>query len=279
VTGIAFAAIGLAGGLGDRPEYWHAAWLDLAHHPLLGSGAGSFAAAWLRYRTINQSVEDAHNLYLETLAELGPIGLALLVYALALPLRQLATSLQTAPIRASCGAYAAFLIHSAIDWDWEMPVVTVAALLCAATLLNAQRPRTRTETARRAKVGAITIAVAACLVLATLNAAALAGSNSLHQAVKNLQSRQWTTAARSARNAARWQPWSAEPYDLLGQAQLAQGQNNAAANDFRHALQLDNQRWQTWYELGRISNRQQQHIALKHILQLNPFAVLEQGNT
>jgi hypothetical protein len=271
---VAFAVTGLHGAFGDRPQYWHAAWLDLVHHPLLGSGAGSFAAAWLRYRSISSSVQDAHNLYLETLAELGPLGLTLLVIALAMPLRRLSAALGTPAVPSVCGAYVAFLAHSAVDWDWEMPVVTVTGLLCAAALLNVQRSDADVATPRQTRIAALGAAVAACAILLALDAAALVGSDSLHHAVKSLQSGAWASAARSARTAARWQPWSAEPYDLLGQAQLARGERRAAAESFRQALRLDDQRWQTWYELGLISPGQERRIALEHILTLNPLAVL-----
>ena len=61
-----------------------------AREPLLGSGAGTFADWWLRERSTPISTREAHSLYLETLAELGPLGLALLLVALAAPLsRQL----------------------------------------------------------------------------------------------------------------------------------------------------------------------------------------------
>ncbi len=38
---------------------------------LLGGGAGTFGEYWTQHRPINLDVEDAHSLYLETLAELG----------------------------------------------------------------------------------------------------------------------------------------------------------------------------------------------------------------
>ena len=78
---------------------------------------------------------DAHNLYLETLAELGPIGLALLVVLLGLPLVT-ALRVRWHPLAsAATGAYVAFLSHAALDWDWEMPVVTLAGLVCGAVLV------------------------------------------------------------------------------------------------------------------------------------------------
>ena len=59
---------------------------DVSDHPLLGSGAGSFDDYWLEHRSFPAYVRDAHNLYLETAAELGIVGLALLPMALGTPL-------------------------------------------------------------------------------------------------------------------------------------------------------------------------------------------------
>src|SRR5439155_953216 len=70
----------------NRSEYWRVAWREYEDHPWLGGGAGSYQRFWLRHRRNGLPVLDAHSLYLETLAELGPLGLLLLLAALALPL-------------------------------------------------------------------------------------------------------------------------------------------------------------------------------------------------
>src|ERR671928_68894 len=70
----------------NRPHYWHVAWREVTLNPVLGSGAGTFERYWLLYRPVGSFARDAHSLYLETLAELGPIGLVLLLAALGLPL-------------------------------------------------------------------------------------------------------------------------------------------------------------------------------------------------
>ena len=65
-----------------RLTQWRVAIDDYRAHPWLGSGAGTYEYSWLRDRpTGTWKIRDAHNLYIEVLAELGPIGLALLVLA------------------------------------------------------------------------------------------------------------------------------------------------------------------------------------------------------
>ena len=58
----------------NRRDYWAVALREVGRHPLKGIGAGGFGVAWLRERTIDERVQDAHSLYIETAAELGLVG-------------------------------------------------------------------------------------------------------------------------------------------------------------------------------------------------------------
>ena len=136
-------------GFGDRTAYWHVAWRDAAAHPLVGSGAGTFAREWLAHRTTATGALNAHSLYLETLAELGPFGLLLLLGALAAPL--VVAARHRSPLAAvAAGAYGTFLAHAAVDWDWQMPAVATAGILCGVCALRAADSGGRTVAARRA---------------------------------------------------------------------------------------------------------------------------------
>ena len=151
----AVAAAARAGATEPRSSYYRVAWHDeYLRHPGLGSGAGTFGRYW---SSSGQQLQqggalDAHSLYLETLAELGPPGLLLVVGFLLAPLRG-AIRFRRAPyVPAAVGAYAAFLVHAGLDWDWEIPAVVVAALSSAGAVATAglreERPLgTRTRAA------------------------------------------------------------------------------------------------------------------------------------
>jgi hypothetical protein len=154
---------------GYRPRYWHVAWIEYLAHPWLGSGAGTFGDYWVRYGIpgVAGGALDAHNLYLETLAELGPIGLALLAAMLALPLFAAAHVRRRPLVPAALAAYSALLAHSALDWDWEMPAAMLAGLFCAAALVTCACEPAPNGTLSRSARGAI-FALACALALFAL---------------------------------------------------------------------------------------------------------------
>jgi O-antigen ligase len=157
--------------LGPRVDYWSVAWSQWEENRWLGSGAGTFARYWQR-EEMPVVVRDAHSLYLETFAELGPVGLVLLIGALAIPLAVALNARDRPLIGIGASAYTAYLVHAGLDWDWEMPAVTLAGLLCGVALLAAGRQRRNEITigprARRAfALGALVIgalALAATIV-------------------------------------------------------------------------------------------------------------------
>jgi O-antigen ligase len=148
VAALALSAGSLADDLaqhaGDRPWYWRVAWNEARAAPVAGQGAGTFELAWLEQRPIDVDVRDAHSLYLETLAELGAVGLALMALVLAMAL---IAGFGPSAGAAAAGGYVAFLVHAGLDWDWEMPAVTVAGLLCGAALLIGESRKFRAERA------------------------------------------------------------------------------------------------------------------------------------
>ena len=140
VAGSMLATLAFKPGIGVRSAYWRAAMSDARAHPLIGSGAGSFDDYWNRHRTVDVGVQDAHSLYLETLAELGLVGFVLLVGVLVPPLVVIGATRSDPDVAIAAAGYVAFLVHAGLDWDWEMPATTLTGLASAAALLVAARP-------------------------------------------------------------------------------------------------------------------------------------------
>ena len=135
---IVVAAIRADRPLGQRVDYWTVALNQWKENIWLGSGAGTFALYWLREESTSV-VLDAHSLYFETLAEIGPIGFLLLIGALGLPILAAARNRDWSLTAVGAAAYGAYLVHAGLDWDWEMPAVTLIGLLCGMGVLAADR--------------------------------------------------------------------------------------------------------------------------------------------
>lgn len=122
----------------NRYDYWSVALRAFASEPLHGVGAGGWSVWWLRYRTVNEFAQDAHSWPLQTLAELGVVGLALLV-AFVAGIGLAARRAYRAAPGAAAGPIAGvvvYLAHAPLDWDWQMPAVTLIALVLAGSLLS-----------------------------------------------------------------------------------------------------------------------------------------------
>ena len=74
---------------------------------------------------------------------LGVVGLALLLCAFGMRLVTAARARDRKRVAAAAAAYSAFLVHAGLDWDWEMPVTTLAGLACGAALLAGARDLSR----------------------------------------------------------------------------------------------------------------------------------------
>jgi O-antigen ligase len=126
-----------------RYDYWEVALAEFADHPLGGVGSGGFEVSWLRERTLEEVVRDAHSLEFETAAELGVVGVLLLALFLAGGALCARATYRRDPALAAgpSAALVTVLLHAALDWDWEMPSVTLCALVLAGLLAGAADPR------------------------------------------------------------------------------------------------------------------------------------------
>ena len=253
-----------------RGDYWHVAWGMVRDEPLFGTGAGSFEARWLRERPISFSLpaRDAHNLYLETLAELGPIGLAVLLATLVLPLTALpqARGLPHGP--AAAGAFVAYLLSAAVDWDWEIPAVTVSALFCGGVLLASRRPPEAARLTGRRRIVAVALA-APVLGVALVGHV---GNRATAASLVAIERGDAGAALGHAQRAIDWAPWSYEPWQLRGEAELFVGDDAAARQSLARAIELNPQQWSVWLDLAVASRGAERQHALAEAKRLNPLS-------
>jgi len=128
----------------NRYLYWEQAGRLFGDHPLVGFGSGGFSTAWLQVPKRFDASGDAHSLYLETAAELGIVGLvflAMFLVGMAVSVLRLYRIDHSAAAGLAAGL-SVWAFHAGLDWDWEMPAVTLPALLlAAAAIAGSESPR------------------------------------------------------------------------------------------------------------------------------------------
>jgi O-Antigen ligase len=251
-----------------RADLWRIAWADANRHPVLGAGAGTYERYFLAHQPADVGlVRDAHSLYVETLAEVGPLGLALLVTLLLTPLAAIVRARAHPIVPGAVGAYVAYLVHTGVDWDWELPAVTLAAFLCGTAILLAARTASRRAPLAPWLRWSLTAGALLSAAFATL---ALVGNASLSRSETAREQGRFEAAAVDARRARALMPWSPAPWEALGRAQLAAGYPSDAAASFRRALSDDQGDWQLWYELSTVTRGRERARSLRRVAELFP---------
>ena len=254
----------LSGSGSGRWQFWTAALAEFRSAPLGGRGAGSFEAWWAQHGSFPYFVKDAHSLFLQTLAELGIVGFLLLVGALGagvvvgIPrLRAVGGSRRTA-IAGLLGAYTAYLIGAAVDWMWELTVVTVAGVCMLGLLVGpaslTRRPGWDRPSSRRRLPAVAAIAVLACGVLVAQGIVLLAGIEV--GASQAAAGKGRLEAARShALAATRIEPWASTPYLQLALVEESQGDLAHARAAAAASIHRDKDDWRSWLVASQIQRR------------------------
>jgi hypothetical protein len=175
-----------------RARYWREAIKIHANSELVGTGAGSFATIRTRYRQDGDiTVRHAHGYVVQTLSDLGWVGLGISLLAVFAWLWAAARALGARPRdrglkfdaeRVGLWTMAVialiFGLHSAIDWTWFVPGNVVPALLCAGWVVGRGplRARLAEEAAHTHSWPASTLAAAHAAVSADTPTDAPTGS-------------------------------------------------------------------------------------------------------
>jgi hypothetical protein len=244
---------------------WHTAWDTFSEHPVAGVGGGTYWQEWVAsWRGFFPSTE-AHGVYAETLAELGIIGLVLLLFVLLPPVAGAVRARHSPLVPFAFAAFAGWAVHAGVDWDWELMGVSGAALLCGAALISAGRgdPRLISPVAR----GGGLVLAAALTLLATTSVLA---SARLDAAQAALGRGDLNSAATDARSARRFAPWSTRALELTAAVRLDQGRQGEAREAYRAIVRRDPRGWIAWAHLADVTTGAERSHAVDVARSLNP---------
>lgn len=242
-----------------RSAFWSVALEAFAEEPVRGLGAGGYENWWNANGELPVSIENAHSAPIETLAELGLVGFLLLIAIAVVVVGTAVRCLRIADpeTRETVGAALAVVlvvaIGSSLDWIYEVPAAFVGGVVAAAVICG--EPAPRFPRSRRAEVGASTsrwrlalVPVAAASVVA---AAALAvGSSQLELSEDAFERGDLVEAARAARTASRFIPWSAEPELVVAEIESLAGNVDAATLGAEEAIRKNPADYRGWLLLA-----------------------------
>jgi hypothetical protein len=240
----------------SRYALWRSAIDESKTAPLIGTGAGTFAYWWYRDAAGTEAVQDAHSLYLQTLGELGIVGLLLLLGFFAVVLgggtvAALRAGSERSLLAAALAGCTAFFLAAAVDWNWQMPALPVAALMLGSALVMATRSAPGAEAQLRRLPLRVGIAAAALVVIVAI-AIPLASTSLVRSSESEVRSGDLDAALADARSAENVQPDAATPRLQQALVLELQGDLPAAAAAAQGATARESTNWRTWLVLSRI---------------------------
>jgi O-Antigen ligase len=287
----------ISGGGNGRWQLWHAAWKEFESKPLQGQGAGSYDAWWAQHGTISGVVKDAHSLYLETLGELGVVGFSLLVlifgagFVVAARRLRAASGDMRVSLAAATASFFAFALAAAVDWMWELTIVSFVAFVClglivgpatAAVPPRAVEPGERPRSSRAGRYAAgVAVVVGGLLIVCAIAVPLLSGVK-MRASQDAFAAGNAQRAVRAALDARDIEPWSAVPYLQVALIEEQAGDYATAKRWIADALSRAPNDWHLWLtqarietELGHLRAADQ---SLHRARELSPRAAIWQGS-
>ncbi len=255
-----------------RTELWQVALNGFDAAPLKGDGAGTYQTLWNSHRSRPAYVINAHSLYLQAMAELGLPGLILLVVLVGAILVGIVVR-STGSRRVVYGAVLAlavvWILHAGVDWDWEMPVVTLGVFAAAGLALSPRRGDRAPEWSPHGGAGPRGVGarggdgagwvpahhtriVLGLLLLAGLVVpVSIVGSQSkLSEAEHALYASNCEAATPAALSSIGWLDVRPEPYEVVGFCDLRRGHPRLAISAMKAAVAQDPHSWEPYYTLA-----------------------------
>ena len=263
-----------------RWDMWSSAMAEFRAHPFFGGGAGAFQSWWEQHRTVSLFVKNAHSLYLETLGELGGVGLALVALVV---LTGVGVGVHRAirgpsAARGLYGAltagFIAYCVGAGFDWLWQIPGVTVVAIVLLALITaGGARPWSRaTRFSAQAFVRVGILAAALCAIVVEF--VALASNVQVAHSQADAARGRGAAALRAASSARDLEPWASTPFLQLALLEERFGSLHLADNYVRAAIRRDSGDWSLWLVAARIQTElgaiERARASLDEARRLNP---------
>jgi O-antigen ligase len=242
-----------------RLHFWRAAWAIFLDHPF-GTGAGTFGAVHAAYQQDPRFYSaDAHNLYLQTAAEMGVFGLAalatLLGSLLLLGHRTIGAARGTPlyPLVAGAGiALLAFFVHSGVEMNWMFPADPAAAFALVGMLAGADHLMGGGSGSPVIRPG---WRLGGATVLGLAAIASFVGWTAQREFVYGqalARAGDWPAAAEAYRRAARWNPLQPHYHAARAAAlvQIDPPRRDAAEAALRRAMAVDRMNASHPYQLA-----------------------------
>ena len=245
----------------NRYVWWQEAIGAFKDKPLAGWGAGSFPILHFLYRRYDAPVRSAHSLPLQFLSETGLVGALLGLGGLALlgtaAVRRVRRSegIERSARLVLLSAATAWAVHSLYDWDWEIPAVTLPALIAvcfAAAPLPGRDDAPRPLRRGRAVLAGVTVALTAAALAASAGLPALSVGERLQALDASVGPGSLEDAAADADLAHELDPLSVEPLFTQASVAQAQGRPRLAAGYLEQATETQPDNWETWKRLATI---------------------------
>lgn len=230
---------------GTRHFVWSVALDTFGDHPFAGTGAGTFEFSWNQAARDPESVRDGHSIYLESMAELGIVGLLLVlglvggvVAGLAAVLRRGGDPADRGAAATVGGAVAAYLLGAGVDWLWESTGVTMLALILIGGLVAATgRPANRLALPWRAALAVV--GLTACLV----QLPGLVATSEVRRSGALVGRGETAGALAAADEAVQSEPWAATPLIQRALVREEAGDLDGAVGDLGFARRREPANW------------------------------------
>jgi O-antigen ligase len=234
-----------------RTDLWRVALHGFSASPLHGYGAGMYQTLWDRNRPRFVYTINAHSMYLQAMAELGIPGLALLlilVGAVLVGLGRRARGSRRSIYGALLAAGVVWALHAGVDWDWEMPVVTLGFFAAAGAGLSPGRrshsPGWVPGYNSRLMLGLL------CLVTLVTPVLIIGSQTRLEDAEHALYASDCAGASSASLSSIGWLDVRPEPYEILGFCDIERGLPRLGVAAMEHAVHRDPGSWETYYALA-----------------------------